>query len=493
MTSRRWLCVVLLVCAVWVPYGLSLGNERIGDDRDLIVNRLGPEQVVSAGQLWEENYWGSYADSGLYRPIPLTLLYAQRELFGLEEWPYRVVNLLLYSLCGLLCFLFVSEIAGRTAGLGAALLFVLHPAHVEVVITAYGQAEILAAIFVLGALIAHVRGQWWLAMAAFLCGLLSKEVAVAFPLLAVATRGFWMAADGRGWRRWFAVKDLGYAGVLVVYAVWKFLAIGMLSVPASGSPMAALSMAKRLFPALGIGLGNYVRLSVFPVSQSMVYDVFPDARWDAFWVVIGALLAVIFAKKVGVSRVLFALVWFVATWLIFSNLFVTTGVFVAERCLFLPVLGLCCVFGFYWEKTMQSGNRGLAAGLWLMLALAGLQSASTAWDWRTEEDSLRASIENRPSSPMARANLALALLITPQLENRPVYPDESKEAEVLLTSTLRDFPNLPETHRGLGLLAMTRGDYRAAVVNLRRGLELRPQDVIIQGDLAHCERALQVQ
>jgi protein O-mannosyl-transferase len=489
LLTKRWLPILLILACVWIPFGVSLGNQRIGDDHALLEMRLDPSRVPGAAELWQENYWGYLDESGLYRPLSLTMLYAERLAFGLTEWPYRLVNLLLYSFCGILCYLFLLRITDRVPALAGALLFALHPAHVEVVVTAYGQVEMLATAFLLAALIAHVRSAEedslrWTAIAAtaFFAAILSKESAVCFPVLAALTRGLWMTPG-----HWMAPRDAFYAVVVAAYAAVKFAVIGSIGTPDTAATMVGFSLARKLYVIATNGLGNYARLSLFPESQSMVYDVFPGPMRDAPWVVAGALFLALSARVLGTRAVLFAAAWFAATWFIFSNLVIPTGVFVAERCLFLPVFAVCFLFGLYMERacdTLDVNRRFVrAAGLGLILLLAAAQSARTAWNWRTEESSLRASIAERPTSPTARAMLAINLVVKPART-----ADELAEADAMLQAVLQQFPGVPEAHRGLGLAAKVRGDFKGAVEHLQRGLQLRPRDVLIQEDLAICER-----
>ena len=490
MLTKRWFSYACILGAIWLVFGLSLGNERIGDDSALLQMRLDPGNVVDAAQLWQENYWGALDDSGLYRPLALTLLYAERLAFGLTEWPYRAVNLLLYSLCCILCFSFLSQFTGRIAALAAALLFAVHPAHVEVVVTAYGQVEMLASILVLAALAAHVKSVrndslFWtaIAAAAYLGALLSKESAVCFPVLAALTRGFWIESVPPAKWRWFARRDALYLGALAIYAAMKISTLDVIGTPDHAATLSGFSLTRKVFTIATNGLGNYVRLSIFPESQSIIYDVFNSPLADACWVLAGILLLLLSARILGTKPVYYAAAWFAATWFIFSNLVVPTGVFVAERCLFLPIFAVCFLFGLYAERAATASSRIFPALLALILILCAAQSTRTAWNWRTEESSLRASIAEHPLSPEARSILALTLLLK---HNRST--GDSKEATTLLNAVLERFPGVPEAHRGLGLAAKARGDFSGAIGHLRRAIELRPRDVMFQQDLAECER-----
>ena len=491
MVTNRWLPYLLLLLAVLLPYSLSLNNQPIGDDLPMLRLRLAPGQVASDTQLWQENYWGSLDSSGLYRPLSLTLLYAQRAAFGLDNnAPFRLTSLLLYALCGMACFLFLSQLMGRLAAMAAALLFVLHPAHAEVALTTYGQVEILAALFLFAALYAHTRAArnnellWTTAAAAlFFLALLSKEVAVSFPALAILTRGFFLQPQSPGIRRWLGRFDALYLAPIAAYAFLRFAVLDSLGTPDNASAMAGMSLLRRLYMIATNGLGNYLRLTIFPESQSFLYDYFSSPMADAAWVVAALVLLALAARFLGRPAALFAAGWFAASWFIFSNLVIPTGIFVAERVLFLPVLAVCVLFGLAVEHAVST-RRPALLGLWiLVLTLAAIQSGRTAWQWRTEESTYRASIAQRPDSPISRSILAIILIQKPQSTEV-----DRNEAEALAHFVLQQYPSVPEAHRALGLAAKARGDLQGAASHLTRALELRPRDQLIQADLAALPR-----
>lgn len=491
MITNRWLPYALLLLAVLLPYSLSLTNQPIGDDLPMLRLRLAPEQVADVTQLWQENFWGFLDASGLYRPLSLTLLYAQRAVFGLDNnVPYRLTSLLLYALCAMSCFLFLSRIMGRLAAMAAALLFVLHPAHTEVAVTAYGQVEVLAALFLFAALYAHTRAAcdnellWTTSAAAlFFLALLSKEVAVSFPALAILTRGFWLQPHLPGIRRWLGRFDALYLVPIAAYALLRFAVLDTLGTPDKAAAMAGMSLLRRLYTIATNGLGNYLRLTIFPESQSFLYDYFPSPMADAAWVGAALLLLALAARFLGRPAALFAAGWFAASWFIFSNVVIPTGIFVAERVLFLPVLAVCVLFGLAVQQAVST-RRPALLGLWiLLLTLAAIQSGRTAWQWRTEESTYRASIAQRPESPISRSILAVILIQKPQSTET-----DRNEAEALALFVLQQYPAIPEAHRALGLAAKARGDFQGAASHLTRALELRPRDQLIQADLAALPR-----
>ena len=150
-----------------------------------------------------------------------------RALFGDRPWGYHLTVVLAHAcVTALVCLLALSLLrdvpSGRWAALSASLLFAAHPIHTESVAWIAGRADVLAALFVLGAALAlRRRPAGWPSLAAslalFAAGCLCKEVAFAFvplvPLFAHGCRSTGVGAPAarpaprRGGRR-----DAGVAG-----------------------------------------------------------------------------------------------------------------------------------------------------------------------------------------------------------------------------------------------------------------------------------------
>lgn len=176
-------------------YGWTLGFDLIWDDRLLILWEQSPVQG-SLGSIWS----GSFPIGGdaYYRPLVLTSWWLEHRLAGDAPFLYHLTQLALYVLCCLAVHALARATAGdspagRRASLAAAALFVVHPAHVEVVAFVAARTDLLAALFSVLATLAAVRaaragGRALVLIAgasglALLCGLLSKEAALATPLL----------------------------------------------------------------------------------------------------------------------------------------------------------------------------------------------------------------------------------------------------------------------------------------------------------------------
>jgi hypothetical protein len=169
---------------------------------------------------------------GFYRPLGFVAVWIGYLLFGMAPEGYHLLNIALHALNVALAARLYSKLGFARAAGTAALLFAIAPVCAEPVVWPAARYDLLAAFFVLGALILAVdwlreegRGRWLLAAIALLigAGVLSKESAYAAPLLVAAlafSRNLWSLP-----RRRSAVPLLIAAGAPALVGIVVRLAI----------------------------------------------------------------------------------------------------------------------------------------------------------------------------------------------------------------------------------------------------------------------------
>ena len=173
---------------VWDDHFIVTANRQIRSLADLPA-LLTSHAFAGAGEVLGRERLVEY-----YRPVWTLSLAVDHALWGLRPFGYHLTNLLLHATTSVAVFgLARARLGGLTAPLVAALFFAVNPAHVEAVAWVSSRNEVLAGLFVAIALAAYAawRGGGG-PRAAFVCGaasalaLLSKETAVALPLMAAA-------------------------------------------------------------------------------------------------------------------------------------------------------------------------------------------------------------------------------------------------------------------------------------------------------------------
>lgn len=441
------LALVLVVCAV-VPFAAALRNQWVWDDQLLLGQRLQPEQLPGGfAQLWSEPYWGD-AFPDTYRPLSLTVLYLEHRFFGSLTWPYRAVSLALHAaVCLLVLRLASLRLSAGPAWL-CSLIFAVHPVHAEPVALAYGQLELLAALFVLLALDAGARpgrAAWAATLVFAFLACASKESALVLPVLA--------------WLVWRSRRAAWLLLPAAVYLVLRWQALGGL-LPAAGATLAGEYSALMRVKVSVVSLGEYLRLCLFPTGQSLYYghlrDMLLGQPWaPVIWITGAACLFWLLARRISGPVLSFGLSWFFLGLLPALNI-VPTGILVAERVLYLPLFGLAFLITAWWDRESAARPWLRFAPLPLLLVMAAA-SAITVTRWRDEETLWRSTIAAHPRSPMAHVWLGQQVL------RQSHSPASLAEAGRCFQQALQLNPSLAPALRGQAFVAMLSGDCPAAL------------------------------
>jgi hypothetical protein len=172
----------------------------------------------------------------LFRPMIFLIWRPLIVLTGLPAPLLHAVNIVLHGVnAGIVALLAHRLLGDRTSGLAAGVLFLWIPSGLEAVAWASGLQDVLMTTFVLIFLVfvTNERQAWWvrsLAIATLIAGLLTKETAIAAPLLA--------AIVGAGARSRDARRRIWLMAALSLITVAAFLAIrlAVLPLPSSYGP-----------------------------------------------------------------------------------------------------------------------------------------------------------------------------------------------------------------------------------------------------------------
>jgi len=171
--------------------------------------------------------------NGSYVPLPLLTFAIEYHLFGMNPVPFHVTNLLLHLLCTFLVFrlLLMFRLDLRMAAFGA-LLFGIHPMHVESVAWITERKDVLYGAFYLTSLLMYLkhlqtpRGNRYLLLCFlfFFLSLLSKIEAVTLPLVMLLFDYFenrklhWRRVTEK-WPFFHFSLLIGLIGIFIIYRV----------------------------------------------------------------------------------------------------------------------------------------------------------------------------------------------------------------------------------------------------------------------------------
>jgi len=479
-------------------------NQPVLDDGWVIFDNPLVKTLANVPRVFlaEYNVAGAPTNAGLWRPVT-TLTYAVNyALGGAAVGGYHAVNAALHVLASLLVLAWARNVVASvdaeladTAPLLAALLFAVHPAHVEAVAGMVGRAELLAT---LGALLAvHLagtrqRGRWRLPMAlvAAALGVMSKENGAVAPLLFLLVAAAAPGAAGLPGRpglgspagREALLRGLGVALALTLAVGLPFLFRPGRSL---GVPLQASWFAGRppevVLGTMSRALAEYLRLLVFPweLGVDFYYAAripFTSARAPEALLAAAVWSPVLAVGLLSVRRAPVRAVgalWIFAALLPVLNI-VPTGVLMAERLLYLPSVGFCLWAGHggAWAaraaRRLFPGRRSvhLAASALAALFLAALAARTLARnaDWRDGASLWRVEVAHAPLDPVVNNNLAVSL----------TQKGDYAGARARLLVALRVAPLYPLAWVNMGIVQHRTGDLRGALKSLARARELSP-------------------
>ena len=232
--------------------------------------------------------------------IPITILshlLTATQWFGLNSGMHHLVNVFLHLIAAVLLLTFLERATGeRLASAFVAILFAVHPLHVESVAWVTERKDVLSANFFCLALLGYLRytarpsiGRYLLVLVPFGLGLLAKPMLVTFPFLLLLI-DFWPLRRSPGW-----------------LMVWEKLPLLLLSIAdAAGTywlqhvriSQQSIPRATLVSNAI-IGYVIYLRQTFWPVRLAVFY---PYSRVIGAFAIFGALAIVVIVTRLVIAH-----------------------------------------------------------------------------------------------------------------------------------------------------------------------------------------------
>lgn len=470
--------ILVVAALLYLP---SLDHPFQYDDGHTIVDQAALRQPGA----WRAALTGTSLSSaeiagGHYRPLTYLSYWATLQLAGLSPRAFHAGNLLLHLVAvWLIVRLVTAMTADARVGLASGALFAVHPALSEAVLYASARAGLLATVCSLAALSSFLRarsrqerhrpaGGAWVAFAVWtLPALLSKETAVALPILCLAADRLRAGYPLSPRSRWGPYA--GLAAALIGYAAWIGLwhRASLISVSGIGR---ALGVAADQWPAIGLGVRLFLWPS--PLSVDHLLPVWPAPAAIAYGL-LALALAAFGLLKLRAPAASSRPAGFFAMWVIIASLPTLVwplNVPFQEHRAYGPDVGLAALaaIGLVRAADAGAGWRAIVAGGALLAAVFGAwQVVERGRDWddpvRLWDDARRVS----PASYRSQAHAGLALAAAGRWDEA----DRAFDAALILR------PAYPPALVGRGVSAHRRGEYALARDSYRRALEAAPDYV----------------
>ena len=523
MTNRlRTITIVAVLFAPLLAYLPSIRYQFVFDDPDQIVNNAAVHSWSSVPHFFTSDV-SPHATSdevgNFYRPVFLLWLLVNYKIGGLNPVWWHSVSIAAHLLATFLVFLLVQRLTRDEilAG-GSALLFGLHPVHIEGVAWISGVTEPLLAIFFLSAFLFYLKSRkridrqvlekidklkfvgqqnqrrvWWLvaSLGFYVMAMLEKETAVVLPVIIFSYSCIFGDDEGsEGANRSEKVHQrllraltvaLPYAALTILYLIIRFLALKGL-----GHAITPLTRKTIMLTWPSILL-FYAKSLVWPIGLSAFYDTPYVTSFSLRQVILPllALLLICIALYLWSRRsrlVAFFSLWIVLPLLPLLNISVfKEGEIAHDRYLYLPSIGFCVLVTFALRHIRFSATRiygQTAIQTVLLLSLGGFLGVATSYQstiWASDFSLASRGVAIAPDNIIAANNLGKELAL------RGDYP----QAIGLFLKVVNQRPRYWLANFNLGYVYYRVGDFPAAELYLRKAIEIYPREAAEQRFLGY--------
>jgi tetratricopeptide (TPR) repeat protein len=528
IAKHRLLAGLILAAGTFAVFSGSLANGFVYDDNPQILENA----FILNSHLWKQIFTGSVwsfqgGKTNFYRPLQFACYWVLYRVGGANPAVFHFLNLLLYAATAWLVYRLAIKLFGNDiVALAGALLWALHPVHVEAVTWISALPDVGFAFFTLLAILWFVQAEQkgekrvryhTLAVLSFLLALFFKEMALSLPFL-LLTYWFFLGRPESWAHR--LLRWLPYAAATVAYVAVRHQALGYVT---QGGHLWRIP-PRVAGAALGL-LGEDTKILFWPAHLNVfrMFDLGPSLRSPWPWITLLCLGATLWLRK-REPRLAFLMAWWPVTLLPVLDIRQLSFPLLADRFLYFPSVGPCLAAAYllldWLPRRVPRARLAWAAGCALVLTMVfcAAQSVRAIPRWRDNNTLIRYSLTQSPGSPllhMARGVVleyehgdlkgALREYNTSRWLNQesswPLNLDHDYYLAVGRIAlrvgnkqeAIKDFkkaqnaaPDSSQPSDALGAVYFPQGDYATAAKYFERSVKSNPQDVTARFYLGTC-------
>lgn len=518
--------ILILIFGIALYANTSGFGYALDDKLYITANEYTKKGVDGIKEIWTNDMMTGFfgkkknlVEGGRYRPLSMTTHALEWEILGRSPRVSHVINVILYGLTGVVLLMVLKQIFGWdrkrfwwSVPFVATVLFLAHPTHTEVGANIKSRDEIMSLVFALLAFysvlmylkkqsLPHLllSGVW------FFLSLTSKESSVTFLGVVPLTLIFFPQGDLKR-------SVLSIAPMAIFTLAYLGLRVSVLDSPGDSMDVAKelmnkpylLASSDERLASIFFTMGLYLKLLVWP--HPLTHDYYPFHPFRSFDELAGganpyydwsetmsivSLVAYVALFGFGIYTLIrklqgkpaniygYGALFYLGTFILFSNLFFEIGAFMNERFLFIPSLGFCLPLAYVLVKKL--GNKpGMSAGLLLALAITAgyfAQTFNRNFAWRNDYTLATADVGVSDGSAKVKMTMGSELLDKAKETNNEAERQQLlKQAEEYELHSLKIhgtyFPPLDI----LGNIYFEMANYEYSVHYFQQALKLKPKD-----------------
>ena len=438
-----WLFASLGITAICFFPMLSNGFTNWDDESYVIKNELlrGPD--------WQGIF--SREVVGNYHPLTIITLAINYSLTGLDASSYLLFNYLLHLINTMLVFKFIYQISDKKANVAflTAVVFGIHPMHVESVAWVSERKDVLYTFFFLLSLIKYwqylVSGKrinYWICFLFFLLSLLSKPAAIVLPLVLLLL-DYW---KGNPINRKAVIEKIPFLIFSLLFAV---ITLKIQSTTAVVKLDSYPLWSRPVLACYSIMIYLLRFLIPYPLSAFHPFPKTDHLDWPYLVapVFIVGLLIFLWYKRHN-RLIIFGCLFFIINLLLVAHIISIGSSVVSERYTYVPYIGIAFMLGMWLSRNKSAASRQI---YWVTVALIavifGYLTFLRTSVWKDSSTLWTNVIDRFPAAPLPRTNRA-NYNITAASD-----PSQAKNATALYQQALDDcnvaLMNKPDDEQGL--------------------------------------------
>ena len=490
--------VCTLTAMVFFP---MLSNGFTNWDDQLYIT----ENALLRGPDWSGIF--SKAVVSNYHPLTVASLALNYQFSKLSPFSYHIVDWLLHILNTGLVFYFAFRLSGnqRWVAVITALLFGIHPMHVESVAWASERKDLLYTFFFLSSLLVYLQylqqeswKKYTVALGLFALSLLSKPAAVTLPVVLLLL-DWYQGRSLKDKKVW--LEKLPFFGLALAFGL---LTLQIQAEKAIANPEYYPLWQRMVFACYGFGA--YLKGLVWPFPLSAIHP-FPDAGvvptsyYPALLIALGSVVAAWYFRKR--KYIVLGIGFFAVNVVLVLQLLAFGNAVIAERYTYVPYIGLAYALAMTWaNNTWPPATKNVVLGLFLLAGLGfAVSSNRQVRVWKNSQTLWTKAIEAYPNSYVARSNRGndlvtnfqqydealidynIALEVEPNhahsLENRTIiylHKQNFEAAMIDAESFVKFHPDMPRAYLLRAFTADKLKKTDQAIADYGKCIELDPQN-----------------
>ena len=380
----------------------------------------------------------------------------------LDPFGFHLSNLILFVLNCLLVYLIFDFIfKDKFISFLGAIVFTVHPIHVESVAWLSGRKDLLSGLFFFLSFYFYLKNRNLFALPSFILALLSKPTVIILPLLLVLYELTLNGAE-RNWKKIF----LRVFPFFLIAAVSGFITLRVGFEKGVVKTHIGETFLENLMLMSGVFF-DYIKLVFLPINLCAHYTIPINIAPNAvkFLFLFFLLLLILSMRKTGFdSQTKFFLIWPVITILPISYI-IPISILKADRYLYLPSITFAAFAAILFHKLYNRSSKLKPLVIIIpLLLLFSILTVERNKIWKNSITLMEDTVKKSPGFFIAYNNLGIAY------SNAKLY----NKAFNSYRKALEINPYFAKAHANIGTLYATVGNYQKGLVEIKAALKLDP-------------------